>query len=144
MMHEIYACTIFEPSAKKHIPFFSCFVKKETPPLVSPIKTYFPEFTSCFSTISFTKVLPKIYFVFNLFCCWCDMMYDVMLCGMIWCYDAKMMVMPKTHTRAHTGIHKTLHPLRNVFWVFKLCIPLGTTFELLHLLFRWHLSSASP
>jgi hypothetical protein len=20
-----------------------------------------------------------------------------------------------THTRAHTGIHKTLHPLRNVF-----------------------------
>jgi hypothetical protein len=49
-----------------------------------------------------------------------------------------------THTRAHTGIHKTRHPLRNVFQVFKLCIPLGTTFELLHLLFRWHLSSASP
>jgi hypothetical protein len=29
-MHEIYAHTIFEPSAKKHLPFFSCFVKKET------------------------------------------------------------------------------------------------------------------
>jgi hypothetical protein len=28
-MHEIYAYTIFEPLAKKHIPFFSCFVKKE-------------------------------------------------------------------------------------------------------------------
>jgi ABC-type transport system involved in cytochrome c biogenesis permease subunit len=28
--------------------------------------------------------------------------------------------------------------------IFKLCIPLGTTLELLHLLFRWHLSSASP
>jgi hypothetical protein len=27
-MHEIYAHTIFEPSAKKHLPFFSCFVKK--------------------------------------------------------------------------------------------------------------------
>jgi hypothetical protein len=27
---------------------------------------------------------------------------------------------------------------------FKLCIPLGTTLELLDLLFRWHLSSASP
>jgi hypothetical protein len=25
---------------------------------------------------------------------------------------------------------------------FKLYIPLGTTFELLHLLFRWHFSSA--
>jgi hypothetical protein len=28
--------------------------------------------------------------------------------------------------------------------VFKLCIPLGTTFELLHLLFRWHIGSAFP
>jgi hypothetical protein len=27
---------------------------------------------------------------------------------------------------------------------FKLCIPLGTTLELLHLLLWWHLSSASP
>jgi hypothetical protein len=27
-MHEIYAHTIFEPSVKKHLPFFSCFVKK--------------------------------------------------------------------------------------------------------------------
>jgi hypothetical protein len=28
VMHEIYAHTIFEASAKKHLPFFSCFVKK--------------------------------------------------------------------------------------------------------------------
>jgi hypothetical protein len=49
-----------------------------------------------------------------------------------------------THTHAHTRTHKTLHPLRNEFGVFKLCIPLGTTLELLHLIFRWHLSSASP
>jgi hypothetical protein len=28
-MHEICVHTIFEPSAKKHLPFFSCFVKKE-------------------------------------------------------------------------------------------------------------------
>jgi hypothetical protein len=27
-MHEIYAHTIFEHSAKKQLPFFSCFVKK--------------------------------------------------------------------------------------------------------------------
>jgi hypothetical protein len=35
-------------------------------------------------------------------------------------------------------------PLGMTFESFKLCIPLGTTFELLHLLFRWHLSFASP
>jgi hypothetical protein len=29
VMHEICVHTIFEPSAKKHIPFFSCIVKKE-------------------------------------------------------------------------------------------------------------------
>jgi hypothetical protein len=28
-MHETYIHTVFEPSAKKHLPFFSCFVKKE-------------------------------------------------------------------------------------------------------------------
>jgi hypothetical protein len=67
--HEIDTRTIFESSAKKHLPFFSCFVKKETPPLVSSIKTYFPKFASCLSTFSFTKVLPEICFVFNLFCC---------------------------------------------------------------------------
>jgi hypothetical protein len=47
-------------------------------------------------------------------------------------------------THAHTETPKTLHPLRDVFGVFKLCIPLGTTLELLHLIFQWHLSSASP
>jgi hypothetical protein len=57
-----------------------------------------------------------------------------------------------THARTHTGTRKTLYPLRNDFGdsspyilvVFKLCIPLGTTLELLHLLFRWYFCSASP
>jgi hypothetical protein len=53
-----------------------------------------------------------------------------------------MMFMPKTH--AYTETPKTLHPLGDVFGVFKLCILLGTTLELLHLIFRWYLSSASP
>jgi hypothetical protein len=53
-----------------------------------------------------------------------------------------MMFMPKTHARTETL--KTIHPLRDVFGAFKLCIPLGTTLELLHLLFWWYLSSASP
>jgi hypothetical protein len=30
-MHETYIHTVFEPLAKKHLPFFSCFVKKEDP-----------------------------------------------------------------------------------------------------------------
>jgi hypothetical protein len=40
-MHEIYAHTVFEPSAKKHLPFFSCFIKKEAPSMASLIKLYF-------------------------------------------------------------------------------------------------------
>jgi hypothetical protein len=28
VMHEIYVRTIFEPLAKKHLPFFSCFRKR--------------------------------------------------------------------------------------------------------------------
>jgi hypothetical protein len=28
-MHETYIHTVFEPLAKKHLPFFSCFVKKK-------------------------------------------------------------------------------------------------------------------
>jgi hypothetical protein len=36
-----------------------------------------------------------------------------------------------------------LHPHRNDFGA-KLCIPLGMTLELLHLLLRWYFSSASP
>jgi hypothetical protein len=32
------------------------------------------------------------------------------------------MFMLKTH--AHTETNKTLHPLRDIFGVFKLCIPL--------------------
>jgi hypothetical protein len=42
-MHEIYTHTVFEPSAKKHLPFFSCFVKKKIPPYEKADKTVFPE-----------------------------------------------------------------------------------------------------
>jgi hypothetical protein len=43
----------------------------------------------------------------------------------------------------YLGGNSALHPLRNDFGG-KICIPLGTTLELLHLLLRWHSSSASP
>jgi hypothetical protein len=52
-MREIYTHTVFEPSAKKHLPFFSCFVKKEIPSIASLIKLYFLKLTSCLSTFSF-------------------------------------------------------------------------------------------
>jgi hypothetical protein len=83
-------------------------------------------------------------------CHWCDMMYDVMLCEMMWWYDAKWYWCQRyTPTHPHWNT-QTLHPLRNDFWasspfifqcspfIFrcKFCIPLGTTFELLCLLFR--------
>jgi hypothetical protein len=35
VMHESCVHTIFEPSAKKHLPFFSCFAKKKITPSMS-------------------------------------------------------------------------------------------------------------
>jgi hypothetical protein len=32
---KLYIHTVFEPSAKKHLPFFSCFVKKKNPCFVN-------------------------------------------------------------------------------------------------------------
>jgi hypothetical protein len=66
-MHEIYAHTVFESTAKKHLPFFSCFVKKEAPSMASMIRLCFTKFALCLTTFSFNKVLPKIRFVSNLF-----------------------------------------------------------------------------
>jgi hypothetical protein len=70
---------------------------------------------------------------------WCNMMYGVMLC--------KMMFMPKTHT--HTPIveytislplifqlHRLFFGVSALTFRCKFCIPLGTSFELLRLLFR--------
>jgi hypothetical protein len=42
-MHEIYTHTVVEPSAKKHLPFFSGFVKKKIPSYDKADKTVFPE-----------------------------------------------------------------------------------------------------
>jgi hypothetical protein len=62
-MHEIHAHTVFEPSAKKHLPFFSCVVKKEATSMASLVKLCFPKFALCLSTFSFNKVLPNICYV---------------------------------------------------------------------------------
>jgi hypothetical protein len=52
-----------------------------------------------------------------------------------------------THPHTHTRIHKLCIPLGTtfkliclLFWQYKFCIPLGTSFELLRLIFRWYLA----
>jgi hypothetical protein len=79
------------------------------------------------------------------------MMYDVMLCEMMWWYDANNDASAEdTHPHWNT---QSLRPLRNdqnLFAVYfsasplifrcKFCIPLGTSFELLRLLFRRYFS----
>jgi hypothetical protein len=66
----------------------------------------------------------------------------------IWCDDMmqRMMLLPKTHTHAETQSLRPLRNYQNLFAVYfsasplifrcKLCIPLGTSFELLRLLFQ--------
>ena len=87
------------------------------------IKLYFSKVTSCLSTFSIWRSIFRRLASYSIlvslmqYDVWCNVMRNDV---MVWC---KMMRMPKTHT--HTGIH-------------KLCIPLGTSFELLHLLFRWY------
>ena len=88
---------------------------------------YFPKLTSCLSTFSFWRSMCRrldsylILVPLMQYDVWCNVMRNDV---MIWC---KMMRMLKTHTHPHA--HTRTH---------KLCIPLGTTFELLHLLFWWY------
>jgi hypothetical protein len=160
-MHEICVRTIFEPSAKKCLPFFSCFVKIK--PIYSTAIAWCcrQKFFLAYKIVIAEGLLCALArcFIHHIFWekhlsffsilllmrhdVWCNAMLND---AMIWC---NMMFMPKICPQRNT---LTLHPLRDIFWVsspyisviFKLCIPLGTTLELLHLLFRWHLSSASP
>jgi hypothetical protein len=82
-------------------------------------------------------------------CHWCNMMYDVMLCEMMWwCYAMrKWYFVPKTHTHIPIleytislsfifRLHRLFFGVSALPFHCKLCIPLGTSFELLRLLFR--------
>jgi hypothetical protein len=91
--------------------------------------------------VIFVEHSPKINFISNS-CHWCDMMYHVMLCDMMQWYDAK--------NDANAEDTPTLkHNLCVPLWTIKIslplifrckfCIPLGTPFELLCLLF-WRYS----
>jgi hypothetical protein len=108
------------------------------------IKLYFPKLTSLHSTFLFWRSICRRSASYSIlvslmqYDVWCDVMRNDV---MIWC---KMMRMPKTHTHTPTLEHTSsgiplgttfelLHPL---FRWYKFCIPLGTSFELLRLLFR--------
>jgi hypothetical protein len=90
----------------------------------------------------FTEHSPKINFIVNS-CHRCYMMYDVMIWCKEWCQCRRL-----TPTRPHWNT-QSLRPLRNDRYLLavyfsasplifrcKFCIPLGTSFELLRLLFR--------
>jgi hypothetical protein len=66
-MREICTHTIFEPSAKKHLPFFSCFAKKE-PFYGKSDKTVFHEAHFHFDK-AFAKVFLRIQFFVPLMRC---------------------------------------------------------------------------
>ena len=132
--------TIFEPSAKKHLPFFSCFVKKTFSEAVQ-FRYYSDEAHPCFVKTFSEAVFRRLslYFLMTLhnfhflkasfrrlircplllpYATWCMML---MLCKMVWwCYVMQMTFVPKIHTK----------------YLCKLCIPLGTSLEFLRLLLR--------
>jgi hypothetical protein len=75
--------TVFQPSAKKHLPFFSCFVKKE-PFYGKSDKIVFPEAYFVPQHIFIlTKHFAEDWLRIQFLCCQWNMMYDVMLCKMI-------------------------------------------------------------
>src|SRR5688572_19575761 len=55
VMHETFVHTIFEPLAKKHLPFFSCFTKKKIPLLLIQ---YWVLCHGCCLVILLTKIPP--------------------------------------------------------------------------------------
>jgi hypothetical protein len=77
-----------------------------------------------------------------------NMMYDVMLCEMMWwCYAMQNDILPKTHTHIPImkytifllfifRLHRLFFGVSALTFRCKFCIPLGTSFELLRLLFR--------
>jgi hypothetical protein len=88
------------------------------------IKLNFPKLTSCLSTFLFWRTVCRRWASYSI--CVIDAIWCMMWCYAKWCDD--MMQNDEdakdAHPHAQTGTH-------------KLYIPLGTTFELLHLLFRW-------
>jgi hypothetical protein len=150
-MHETFVHTIFDPLTKKHLPFFSRVTKKKISLLsvqywvlchnccvvILLIKIPFlcknisVEGISCATTHYFMiwyVFLKEQFSFFSTVSCWrkndiwCDAVrYDGMMWNDVYAEDK--------NPHEYTG---------------RLCIPLGTTLESLHLLLRCYFSSAFP
>jgi hypothetical protein len=93
---------------------------------------YLTFYVALFLIHSIWEQVPNI-----MLCEWYD---DVMLC--------KIIFVPKTHTHPHSRIHNLFAIYFRLHRLFfgvsaltfrcKFCIPLGTSFELLRLLFQWY------
>ena len=153
VMHETFVHTVYEPLAKKHLPFLSCFMKKKVPLLsiqywvlchdccvvilLTKIfllcKNISAEGISCATTCSF--MIRQIFLKKQLFLVsprlFADTKWCMMQCYAIW-YDGMM----QNDVYAEGKNPHEYTP--------RLYIPLGTTLESLHLLLRWYCSSVFP
>jgi hypothetical protein len=152
VMHETFVYTVFEPLAKKHLPFFSCFTKKKIFLLLIP---YWVLCHSCCVVILIMKIpllCKKIYIYRRHILRYSTFFHDatcifegaifLLLHGFllmqndVWCdvmrYDGMM----------QNGVYAEDKNPRE--YTPRLCISLGTTLESLHLLLRWYFSSAFP
>ena len=84
-MHETYIHTVFEPLVKKHLPFFSCFVKKDIHASQREIPSCDKAYEIVFSEahFHFDEAFSEDQLRIQFSCHWCNMMYDVMLCEMM-------------------------------------------------------------
>jgi hypothetical protein len=122
---------------------YPCFVKRDSFLWQGWLNCIFRSLLRALAHFHFDEAFAENQLRIQLSCHWLNMMYDVMLCEMMWWYDAKWWgCWRHTPTRPHWNT-QALHPLGMSFellhllfrW-YKFCIPLGISFELLHLLFR--------
>ena len=158
-MHKTFIVhTVFEPSAKKHLPFFSCFVKKSfyaswtidfflhfKADKVVSLQNLFCALTQFhpFQSILRRSILYSLLVPLMQYDVWCYVMRNdvMMLCYTKWYF------VPKTHTDIPIleytiplpfifRLHRLFFGVSALTFRCKFCIPLGTSFELLRLLFR--------
>jgi hypothetical protein len=136
-MLETYTHTAFWAfGKKKHPPFFSCFIMKETPSRADLIELIvIRSLLRALGHFHLIKVFPKICFVFILSV---DARWCMMWCYAKWCDDMMQYDDALTPTHTPTLVHGRLCIPLGTSFESKLYIPLGTTFELFHLLFWWY------
>ena len=135
---KLYIRTVFESLAKKHLPFFSCFVKKNyhlsqqypkyPGKFWSFVETFFKAIlqrSKLFLLVTwhdlplFQSVFPKIN-VISLSCATCIMMYDAYVMQG-WCDDVMLC---KVIFRRYTHICDKTHNLFvNQHWLFAISLP---------------------